>query len=168
MRLVTTGIICAALALSGCGRVPFLNERPAKKAATPPVGTVRPQARPTGASAAKPAATARTAEQFDTTTAAERRKAASAPVQPGGEQALGETVASLGDPARPGFWLETPLVSASQKGRVLFVDTGKTVQVDLIPIDGPKTGGSRLSLAAMRLIGVPLTGLPKVQVFAGG
>ncbi|MGP6085555.1 hypothetical protein [Antarctobacter jejuensis] len=166
MRLVTTGMICATLALSACGQTPLFKQRPAQDA-TPPAGTVRPQARPEGASAPKPAANARTAEQFDTTTAEERKKAA-APVQTGGEKALGETVASLGDPAKPGFWLETPLVSTAQTGRVLYLATGKTVQVDLIPIDGPKDGGSRLSLAAMRLIDAPLTGLPKVQVFAGG
>ncbi len=160
-------MICATLALSACGEMSLFKQRPSRDA-TPPEGTVRPQARPDGASALKPAANARTAEQFDTTTAEERQKASAAPAQSGGEKALGQTVASLGDPARPGFWLETPLVSSAQKGRVLFSDTGKTAQVDLIPIEGPKTGGSRLSLAAMRLIGVPLTGLPTIQVFAGG
>jgi len=75
---------------------------------------------------------------------------------------------SLGDPARPGFWIETPLVSSPTTGRVAYPSTGQSSQVDLIPIDGPATAGSRMSLAAMRLIGVPLTGLAEVQVFSGG
>jgi hypothetical protein len=50
----------------------------------------------------------------------------------------------------------------------VFAGTGQSSQVDLIPIDGPPTAGSRMSLAAMRLIGVPLTGLAEVEVFSGG
>ncbi|MGY9047515.1 MAG: hypothetical protein ACKVKF_10720 [Rhodobacterales bacterium] len=109
---------------------------------------------------------ARTAAQFDVTSAAERSAAATR--APGGERSLGSTVASLGDPSRVGFWLETPLVSTPSKGRVTFAGSGKTANVDLIPIDGPSTAGSRLSLSAMRLIEAPLTGLPTVKVFVGG
>lgn len=166
MRRITTAIfICAGVALSGCGQMPFFKDRP-RADATPPAGTTRPQARPTDVRAPDPKA--RTADQFDTTSAEDRKKAAAAPARPEAETALGETVASLGDPARPGFWLETPLVSTPQKGRVLLAETGKTAQVDLIPIDGPATGGSRISLAAMRLIGAALTDLPTLKVFAGG
>ncbi|WP_319824228.1 hypothetical protein [Thalassovita sp.] len=78
---------------------------------------------------------------------------------------LGVTVASLGDPAKAGFWIETPLVQAAGKGRVSYAKTGRTVKVDLIPIDGPATAGSRLSLATMRLLDAPLTGLPEVKVY---
>ncbi|SNR60374.1 hypothetical protein [Puniceibacterium sediminis] len=109
---------------------------------------------------------ARTAAQFDVTTPQERAAAAS--VQPAGERSLGTTVASLGDPTRVGFWLETPLISEPGKGRVVFPGTGKSANVDLIPIDGPATAGSRLSLSAMRLIGAPLTDLPTIKVYAGG
>ena len=114
-----------------------------------------------------PPPAARTAEDFDVTTDAERA-AAAAPPEPAGERSLGTTVASLGDPARSGFWLETPLVSAPGKGRVVFPGSGKSAQVDLIPIDGPATGGSRISLSAMRLIEAPLTDLPTIEVYAGG
>ena len=65
-----------------------------------------------------------------------------------------------------GFWIKTPLVSEPGKGRVLHPGTGKSAQVDLIPIDAPQGAGSRLSLAAMRLIGADLTGLPEVRVFS--
>ncbi|MFZ5961322.1 hypothetical protein ACOXXX_00080 [Thalassococcus sp. BH17M4-6] len=111
-----------------------------------------------------PPPAARTVEDFDTTTA-EERAAAAAPAEPAGERSLGTTVASLGDPARPGFWLETTLVDAPTSGRVLLPGTGKSAQVDLIPI---ADGGSRISLAAMRLIGASLTDLPTIEVFAGG
>ncbi|SMO42819.1 hypothetical protein SAMN06265173_102173 [Thalassovita litoralis] len=84
---------------------------------------------------------------------------------PTGKGLLGVTVASLGDPSRGGIWIETPLVSTPAKGRVTYVKSGRTVKVDLIPISGPVTAGSRLSLAAMRFLDAPLTGLPEVQVY---
>jgi hypothetical protein len=113
-----------------------------------------------------PPETARTAEEFDTTTREQREAAAAADTA--GDALLGRSVVSLGDPARPGFWIETPLVTSATSGRVVFAGTGQSSQVDLIPIDGPPTAGSRMSLAAMRLIGVPLTGLAEVEVFSGG
>lgn len=78
---------------------------------------------------------------------------------------LGRTVASLGNAAEPGLWLKTPLVTVEQPGRVYYEATNSTVDVTLIPIDGPSTAGSRLSLAAMQALGAPLTGLPEVDVF---
>jgi hypothetical protein len=39
------------------------------------------------------------------------------------------------------------------------------VRVELRPIEGPATGGSRISLAALRLLGASLAGLPEVEVF---
>ncbi len=132
----------------------------------------RPQGRPNGSDFGQteltdvpaPQANATTVEQFDTTSAEDRAAASAAP-QTGGEQRLGETVASLGDVTQPGFWLETPLVSEPATGRVLYPETGDTAQVELIPIDGPATGGSRISLPAMRLLNAPLTGLPTLVVF---
>ncbi|MGY3439522.1 MULTISPECIES: hypothetical protein [unclassified Marinovum] len=111
-----------------------------------------------------PPANATSEEAFDTTSAADREQAAEVPAA-GGEALLGTTVASLGDPARAGFWLETPLVDVAGPGRVEFPETGKSAQVDLIPIEGAATAGSRISLSAMRLIGAPLTGLPTIKVF---
>ena len=78
---------------------------------------------------------------------------------------IGVTVASLGDPAHAGFWLETPLVQSAGKGRVSYEKSGRRVRVDLTPIDGPATAGSRLSMAAMRLLDAPLTGLAEVRVY---
>ena len=75
---------------------------------------------------------------------------------------LGETVATL-DATQPGLWLKTPLVSVEQSGEIIFGD--KRLAVRLIPIDGPETGGSLISLEAMRAVDAPLTGFPKLQVF---
>jgi hypothetical protein len=164
----------AVLAVAGCGDKGLFGgqgERAPAQAAAPTGAAPAPAegaAQASAAAAARPPAGARTAEQFDTTTPEQRVAAAAAPVEPGGETRLGTTVASLGEVAEAGFWLKTPLVSARSKGRVFFPATGKSAQVDLIPIDGPESAGSRISLAAMRLIEAPLTDLPTVEVFAGG
>ncbi len=133
-------------------------------------GPARPDAAPAASEAAaplteatKPPATARTAEQFDTTSAADKM-AAAAPA-PGGRD-LGMTIASLGAPGEPGFWMKTPLVTAPGPGRVVYPANGKSVKVDLIPLDAAPGAGSRMSLAALRVIEAPLTGLPQVQVFS--
>ncbi|MEL6451050.1 MAG: hypothetical protein AAFQ19_07300 [Pseudomonadota bacterium] len=143
-------LIIPVFFLAGCGLVP---ERFQPRGAQQDVVTVpadvtdptRPQARPEEA----PAETA---------------PAPPAPVSAG---TLGRTVASLGNAAEPGLWLKTPLVQSERNGSVFYPETGKTVAVTLIPIDGPDTAGSRLSLAAMQALGAPLTGLPEVDVLAG-
>jgi len=129
----------------------------------PPPGMTRPAPRP-GAAAAPPAG-AQTAEAFDTTTEAERL-AAVAPPEPAGETLLGPTVATLGSPANPGFWLETPLTDRVRPGRVRAEASGESVQVELRPIDAPPGAGSRISLAALRLLNVGLTGLHQLEVYA--
>ena len=106
-----------------------------------------------------PPRNARTVEQFDTTTRAERAAAAS-PVA-GGRQ-IGTVVASLGDPGRPGFWLETPLVSEERTGRLQNVANGRTVEVTLLPVSD---GSSRASLAALRVLEAPLGDLSELVVF---
>ena len=112
------------------------------------------------------ATNARTVEEFDTTTAAERKGAAAPLAVSTGAHLLGTTIATLGNPVNPGFWLVTPLVTESISGRVAIDATGASVTVQLIPTDGSETGGSRISLAAMRLLGVPLTGLVELKVFS--
>ena len=112
---------------------------------------------------------ARTVEEFDTTTAADR-EAALAPAPGAGTESgdgrLGVTIASLGDPTLPGFWIKTPLVSEEKSGRIVYVTSGRSVQVTLIPSGGPVGGGSQVSLAAMRLLDAPLAGLPELVVYA--
>lgn len=164
-------IVSLAL-VAGCADTPF-----AVKTASVPVQDAddapqRPETRPDDTQAGVteltdapvPTQTARTVEQFDTTSQADRTEAAAASAS-SGETRLGETVASLGDVSKPGFWLETALVKTAGRGRVEFAGTGKSAQVELMPIDGPETTGSRISLPAMRLIGASLTDLPTLVVY---
>lgn len=156
--------LAALIALSACAQTPNGGARP--EAVSPGSEQVRPLSRPAGLGRVVPEA-AKTVEEFDVTTPQERAAAAAVPVL-GGEKRLGLTVASLGDPSQAGFWIKTPLVSAPGKGRVVYSGTGKSVQLDLIPIEGAGSAGSRLSLAAFRIIDAPLTELPEVEVFSGG
>lgn len=112
-----------------------------------------------------PPPAARTVEEFDTTTA-EDRAAAVAVVAPAGEQKLGTTNVSLGSPTDPGIWLKTGLVSTLREGRVEYPANGKSVNLELRPSGGDASGGSQISLAAMRLLDIPLTALADVDVFA--
>ena len=109
-----------------------------------------------------PPRNARTVEQFDTTTAEDRAAAVATPAA-ATSTALGTTIASLGSPADPGIWIKTPLVSELSMGRVEY--QGNAVTLELRPSGGPAGSGSQLSLAAMRLLEAPLTGLPEVTVF---
>lgn len=139
------GIVGLALALGGCAKVAQVFGR----APAPEAPRV---------------AAPRSAETFDSTTPAERRAAVTA-ARSGAARDLGLTVASLGTPTEPGFWLKTPLVDTAAKGRVSYAATGKSVAVDLLPLDAPPRAGSRLSLAAFRVIDAPLTALPELRVY---
>lgn len=113
-----------------------------------------------------PSSAAITADALDTTSEEDRAAAVAAPTATG-EASLGTTVASLGPPTDPGIWMETPLVTTLTMGRVEYPGTGKSVNVELRPSGGEAGSGSQISLAAMRLLGAPLTGLPELVVFAG-
>ncbi|WP_298842189.1 hypothetical protein [uncultured Roseobacter sp.] len=132
--------------------------------------TDQPQTENPGANGAAsggpiPAGGAQTADSIDRTSEAER--AAARRVSRSGA-VLGQTVASLGAPAEQGFWLKTPLVAAETPGVVTSTASGTSVAVTLIPIGGPDTAGSRISLAAMRALEVPLTALVTLSVRRGG
>lgn len=107
---------------------------------------------------------ARTADQFDTTTAEQRAAAVATPAAATAER-LGTTIASLGPPAQAGLWLSTGLVSEVTMGRVEYPANGKSVALELRPSGGAASSGSQISLAALRLLGAPLTGLPQLVVF---
>ena len=137
-----------ALGLLGCTELGLdPAPKPAPEAASQPTSAAPP-----------PPPAARTVEQFDTTTQAQRA-AASEPAS--GGRSLGTVVASLGDPSTPGFWIETSLVKDAAKGRIMATQTGQSVEVELRPTDG----SARVSLAAWRLLEVPLTALAEVEVF---
>lgn len=153
------------LALAGCAEMGLFAPRdrgPEIGIARPGAQTPRPEARPGGAGI-RPPPGARTAEEFDTTTAAER-VAALAPAAATRE--LGRTIASLGAPSEPGFWLRTPLVDSVRAGLVRHEPSGASVRVELRPSGGSSGSGSQLSLAAFRALGLPLTDLPELLVLA--
>lgn len=100
---------------------------------------------------------------LNTVTRAERAEAA-APRS--GSKLLGTTIASLGDPSLPGFWIKTPLVGSESTGRIANPANGKSANVRLIPLGGPASGGSQVSLPALQMLGVSLTDLPEIQVYA--
>ncbi len=166
-------LLTVSATLSACATVTDLSERiglsraPAETGApadpfvqtAPPVGE---STLPPATTAVAPPANAATVEAFDTTTP-EQRAAATAPAA-GGGQVLGRTVVSLGAASEPGLWLKTPLVTAEAQGRVTNPATGQSSLVTLLPLEGPPTGGSRMSLAALRLIGASLTDLTEVEV----
>jgi len=128
--------------------------RPAPRSAAP-TGAATPRAIPPRG---------RTAEALDTTTPAQRA-AASAAARSAEGRRLGETLSGLGSPAEPGFWMVTGLVDRARAGRVVAA-SGAAVALELRPSGGPAGGGSQISLAAIRALGLPLTELSMLQVFA--
>lgn len=112
-----------------------------------------------------PPPTARTVEDFDTTSAEDRAEAVAVDPQPAGETRLGTTNASLGSAAEPGIWLKTGLVSSLVPGRVEYPANGNTVNLELRPSGADASAASQMSLAAMRLLEIPLTALADVVVF---
>lgn len=155
------------LALAGCQTANTTAQTPdnpgtTTSAATQTATTVAAATVPER-TAPTPRPTARTAEEFNTTTAAQRNEAARPTTT--GERKLGNTIASLGDPTQPGFWIKTPLVTATGKGRIRNPANGRSARVELVPLAGPASGGSQVSLPALQLIGVSLTDLPSIEVF---
>lgn len=116
-------------------------------------------AAPLGQASGLTAPGVQTAASLDNSTAAQKAAALAAPVA--GARALGITSVALGNPAEQGFWLKSTLVSAPGKGKVKTA-SGVSVAVDLLP----GTGGALLSLAAYRALGLALTDLPEVTVYA--
>jgi len=145
-RFPSLRVMLALLAVPGCGML-------AKTGAPTPVPVaVQPVAMPdlgTGQSAAA----------LDTSTPAE--KAAALAPAAAAERSLGQVVVGLGSPAEQGFWLKSTRVTAAAKGRVV-TGGGASVNVDLLP----GTGAALLSLAAFRALGLGLTDLPAVTVYA--
>jgi hypothetical protein len=155
----TVLLLALSLALAGCGDAPLFGRSAVSPVAmTPTDPTLRPPSRP-AAGAAIPTGGAQTAAALDTTTEAERAAAVASPAAAGA--ALGQVSVALGSPADQGFWLQAALVRAPGKGRV-ELPGGASVAVDL----RPGQGAALLSLAAYRSLGLSLTDLPVVTVYA--
>lgn len=150
---MTLPLLIALTAVSGCAVLDRFGPRTPAPAPVPQAA-VAPPANPAlpgqGASAAV----------LDQTTAAQKEAALAAPAA-SSERLLGKVAASLGSPAEQGFWLRAAIVSAPGKGRVVTAG-GKSVAVDLLP----GATGAQLSLAAFRALGLTLTDLPEVSVYA--
>lgn len=151
MKMLPLMLMSAAV-LTGCGMLDRLKPRPK----APEVQIVAPLEE----TVTLPALGAgQTAATLDTSTTAEKAAAVAAPVA--GARELGKTSVALGSPAEQGFWLKTPLVTTAGRGKVV-TSAGASVAVDL----QPGSGGALLSLAAYRALGLALTDLPEVTVFA--
>lgn len=162
-RMKHVTILLAATMMAGCAGGPdWLKPRDSQPDQADAPAAAAPNA-PGTAAAVRPPRTARTVDEFDTSSAAE--KAAAQEPAAGGRD-LGLTIASLGAAGEPGFWLKTPLVTAPGPGRAVYPANGKSVKVDLIPLDGAPGAGSRMSLAALRVLDAPLTGLPELQIYS--
>lgn len=166
-RLAPLALALLAAGCAGAARGPAAGpaEGGAVTVAAPGAAGLRPAPRPDLAARPAPAAPggARSPEAFDRTSP-EERAAAAAPA-PSAGRLLGRTIAALGAPTEPGFWLETPLVTAPQPGRIVLRGSGAEARVELRPSGGAPGSGSRLSLAAFRLLGLGLTALPELEVY---
>ena len=149
-------ILSVALGLSACSG--FTVPNPFKRAE--PAAIAPPVLLETDAPAVDLGGGGQSPDALDTASATDLAVAADV----SGGAFIGDTVASLGDPTQPGLWLRTPLVSAETPGR-LEADNGTSLAVTLIPIEGSTSAGSRISLSAMRGLGLGLTDLPIVKVF---
>lgn len=148
-------VFCVSTALVACAELEALQARAIQSEPQKPA----PQSK-----SEIPLSSQTSAADLDNATASEKTQASRA----GSGQILGQTIASLGTPSEPGFWLKTPLVKKESAGVVSSTATGQRIAVTLIPIDGPATAGSRISLSAMRLLDIPLTELAELEVTLGG
>lgn len=145
-------------------------ERPAAENSVtvlqPDEDTLRPQARPgdRAASAAGIGAVGQRPESLEQTSEAERAAALAPPAAR--TQMLGETLASLGSPSEPGLWLRTGLVTRVTQGRIETQDGSKSLRVELRPSGAVAGAGSQLSLSGFTTMGLPLTQLVALRVYA--
>lgn len=152
-------LILPAFALTACGAImpSATTTRPGAAATPAAAATLNPSPPP------RPPAAARTVTEFDTTTDADRAAALDVQVDTPSAD-LGTTLATLGSPTEPGIWLKTPLVDELTPGRVSY--NGTDANVELRPSGGAAGSGSQISLAAMRVLNIPLTEIAEVTVSA--
>ena len=132
---------------------------------TPDANTIRPKHRADMPQTVEGLVEGRSVAALDKTTNTEKQAALKV-TDTGAERNLGKTIASLGDVSQQGFWLKTALVKTQSEGRVVWADNGNSVNLTLIPKEGEASSGSQISLAAMRALGIPLTALADLIVFA--
>ncbi|MCB6177404.1 hypothetical protein LHP98_04575 [Rhodobacter sp. Har01] len=154
-------LVIFAAGLSGCALVERLAGKPETAAGT------AEQTAPMATEIAAPVETTsletlgggQTPEALDQTSATEKAAALAAPAA-GGERELGRAVVALGAPAEQGLWVQSELVKAVAKGRVV-APNGQSLAVDL----RPGTGAALMSLAAYQALGIGLTELPELVIY---
>ncbi|WP_084657585.1 hypothetical protein [Natronohydrobacter thiooxidans] len=161
-------LLGAALVLGGCAQLSSLGrgggDAQAVAVQSPDEATARPQTRPDGGVAAGLGRAGLQAAALDQTSAEERAAALAPPAAR--TQHLGETLASLGSPSEPGLWLRTGLVTRVTQGRIELPDGSRSLRVELRPSGAEAGSGSQLSLSAFTTLGLPLTQLVTLQVYA--
>lgn len=185
VRVALSLLLVGAFGLAGCDGLQLLRKKPppapvivecdpsesiCPEVLTPDEDTVRPKHRPgtrivPDGNAGPGFVEGVEAETLDESSTAEKKEALKT-TDTSGEKKLGETIATLGDVAQQGFWLKTSLVIKEREGRIVWAEDGNSVNVTLVPKQGEVTSGSQISLAAMRALGIPLTALAELIVFA--
>ena len=151
MMMRAFSLVSLSLALTGCS----VFERDAAPADPRMATEFAPAVSTTALGAAGHAPAA-----LDKTSDAEKAAALSAPAA-GGEVALGKAVAALGPPAQAGLWVESALIKAPGQGRVV-APNGQSLALEL----RPGSGGALLSLSAYQALGIALTDLPEIAIYA--
>jgi hypothetical protein len=159
---LTLPFLVACAQFPGFGRSAPPEAAPAVQ--TPDSDTARPEARAGRSPVATLGQAGLRPEALDQVSA-EERAAALAPAA-AGAQPLGETLAALGSPTEAGLWLRTGLVTSVTQGRVEVLDGSASLRVELRPSGAAPGSGSQLSLSAFNSLGVPLTQLVRLRVFA--
>ncbi|MCC5957021.1 MAG: D-galactarate dehydratase [Natronohydrobacter sp.] len=170
--MVPVVLLVSPLVLGGCAQLSGLGRGAGDSLAEqevavlrPDDATLRPVARPGGGAVAAGLGRAGLrAEALDQTSAEERAAALAPPAAR--TQLLGETLASLGSPAEPGLWLRTGLVTRVTQGRIEPADGSGSLRVELRPSGAVAGSGSQLSLSGFTTLGLPLTQLVSLRVYA--
>ena len=176
----TLHLLGLSLVLAACGAGQNLFQRPTSDQTTntspsavvqsPDTTTLRPKNRPTGGSDSTTGP--KTGEGLtagvpvsEVTKATKSEVAQATKPQLRPEQDKGTTIASLGLLDRSGFWMATPLVKSESEGRAVYLKTGASVNLTLVPNGAAPGSGSQISVTAMQILGIPLTELAELQVF---
>jgi hypothetical protein len=160
MSMTLRLIPLAALTLAGCSAdsFPFGRGAPPVTATEARADTPRPEARP---AALRPPGRRPNGRPVRYHHRGRTRRCGSAGR---GKPATGHDHRLARQSGRGGLLAEDAARYVTAPGRVVL--EGASVNVELIPSGAAAGSGSQLSLAAFRVLGVPLTSLPEVTVFA--
>lgn len=75
-------------------------------------------------------------------------------------------MAGVGDPVKPGLWVETPLVTVPMRGKATVTGSGASVLVQLLPPESTSEGASKLSMETMRALNLNLMDTVEIEISA--